>query len=101
MDLEYLPGGRWARLLVADGWSVVPVGRWHLAVAPVPVAPGASRVALVCGRELRTTGARGSEIASIAGLPHANACPVCERAWVRELHVGPRRGRSLPVNALA
>lgn len=101
MDLEYLPGGRWVRLLGADGWAVVPLGRWHLAAGSAPVPHGARLVTLVCGRDLRTGGSRGNEIASIAGLPNANVCPACERAWVREDRVPGRRHPATASGALA
>lgn len=99
MDLDYLPGGRWVRLLAHSGWSIVPVGRWHLASRATTVGPGTMTVALMCGRELRAEG-QVSEIASIVGLPKANACPSCERAWVREGRLLPRRA-AVTTSALA
>ncbi|MFM2105249.1 MAG: hypothetical protein RL338_281 [Chloroflexota bacterium] len=96
MDPEYIPGGRWVRVLAADGTIVEPRGRWHLATEDpsTELDDTPRRAELVCGRELRATRARGEELAFVATLPLANLCVACHREWHREQLMALRASKS-------
>lgn len=86
MTLEYLPGGRWVRVISLAGHRVQPVGTWHRAtVASLDrLDRDPDRIDVDCERELHAGLLPDAELLFTTDLPLANVCKLCRRVWLAE-----------------
>ena len=103
---EYLPGGRWVRVISLAGHRVHPVGNWHRATAASVGRPDRDpfRIEVDCTRELHAGLVAEGELLFTAEIPLANVCRECRRSWHAErarerhphLYAVPAQGAAAP-----